>query len=315
MLFSKKGRQKPDAAAGPKDLSPVLHAADSLKSYQKELAHREVEALTELQQVGLSFSGVMHEADQFQEQLQGFGASFANVNGVAEQYTQVREEIGQTVSAAQSNVETLRDTSIQVEQAYHEMENTFTQLENAITEIRQCMDKIVNIADETNILAINASIEAARAGEKGKGFAVVAAKVKKLAEEIKGLMDEVDSGVYDVENGAKQLYGSIEDSRQVLGQSIETANTTYDSFHHIITAAERSVAVQSEISDVISSSQQSLHTICQFFDSMKQQYQEVTKHLHRASILGTLKSGMFEDMDNMLSQIPPIIQDYESKES
>ena len=100
MLFSKKGRRKPDAAAGPKDLSPVLHAADSLKSYQKELAHREVEALTELQQVGLSFSGVMHEADQFQEQLQGFGASFANVNGVAEQYTQVREEIGQTVSAA-----------------------------------------------------------------------------------------------------------------------------------------------------------------------------------------------------------------------
>ena len=96
MLFSKKGQRKPEAATGPKDLSPVLHAADSLKSYQKELAHREVEALTELQQVGLSFSGVMHEADQFQEQLQGFGASFANVNGVAEQYTQVREEIGQT---------------------------------------------------------------------------------------------------------------------------------------------------------------------------------------------------------------------------
>ena len=49
--------------------------------------------------------------------------------------------------------------------------------------------------------------------------------------------------------------------------------------------------------------------ICQFFDEITNQYQEVMRHIERAGNLGTTKSAMFEDMDNMLSQIPPIIHD------
>ena len=49
----------------------------------------------------------------------------------------------------------------------------------------------------------------------------------------------------------------------------------------------------------------------QFFDEIKVQYQEVVKHIRYASSLGTTKSAMFEDIDNMLSQIPPIIRDAE----
>lgn len=49
--------------------------------------------------------------------------------------------------------------------------------------------------------------------------------------------------------------------------------------------------------------------IYNFFDEIKMQYQEVVKHIDRASRLGTTKSAMFEDIDNMLSQIPVIIKD------
>lgn len=38
------------------------------------------------------------------------------------------------------------------------------------------------------------------------------------------------------------------------------------------------------------------------------------KHLRRASSLGTMKSAMFEDIDNMLSQISPMIQEMEQKQ-
>ena len=41
--------------------------------------------------------------------------------------------------------------------------------------------------------------------------------------------------------------------------------------------------------------------------SIKGQYQEVLKHISKATYLGTTKSAMFEDIDNMMSQIPPII--------
>lgn len=70
--------------------------------------------------------------------------------------------------------------------------------------------------------------------------------------------------------------------------------------------------MQTEISGVIGVSQQELQAICQFFDQIKDQYQEVVRHIDAASRLGTTKSAMFEDMDNMISQLAPVVNDFES---
>lgn len=309
-MFSKKGRKKSGQVYhDEKSLYPVLHVVGSLKEYEKELAQKEVESLFELGMVGNSFSGVLNEADHFQEQLQNFGQSFSNINEAAGQFAQVKAEISNTVCGAQEMVESLKETSEQVQQSYSAMESTFEQLQNAVKDIRRCMDKIVSIADETNILAINASIEAARAGEQGKGFAIVAEKVRELAKEIKELTDDVDAGVCNVENGANQLSDSITTSQQTLGQGVDVVNSTSESFQLISAAAEGASSVQSEISSVIESSQSNLQLICQFFDRIRNQYQEVVKHIERANRLGTTKSAMFEDVDNMLSQIAPIVKD------
>ena len=265
----------------------------------------------ELGRVEVSFSSVLGETDQFQEQLQDFGQSFSSINEAAGQFAQVREDITQTVSEAQERVEDLKETSSQVQASYSAMESTFEQLQTAVKEIQRCMGKIGSIADETNILAINASIEAARAGEQGKGFAVVAEKVRELAREIKELTDEVDTGVQNVEAGAIQLNKSIQVSQQTLGQGVDIVNSTSESFQQITEAAEGAASVQAEISNVIEDSQRALQVICQFFDGMKVRYQEVVKHIERTNNLGTTKSAMFEDVDNMLSQIEPIIRDTE----
>ena len=168
------------------------------------------------------------------------------------------------------------------------------------------------MADQTNILAINASIEAARAGAAGRGFAVVAEQVKSLAKEIKVLANEVDSGICDVENNAGQLSGRIVISQQTLGQGVGIVGQADESFRKITAAAEGAVSVQTEISGVIEASQRELQVIRQFFDEIKGQYQEVVRHIDSASRLGTTKSAMFEDMDNMISQIPPLVKDLES---
>lgn len=309
-----KRKSKPAASVREEtSLYPVLHIAGSLKEYQQELVKKEVASLWELSQVGSSFSGVLEGGDQFQMKLQDLGESFSSISETAEQFGQVRGEIGQAVSEARSQMEALGHNFMQVQHSYDAMTETFSHLENSIQGIQRSLGKIVSIAEQTNILAINASIEAARAGAEGRSFAVVAAQVKQLAGEIKDLAGEVDSGVNEVELRSKELSDSISSSQQTLGQGAGIVSQTEGSYEKITEAAEGAVSVQAGIAGVIEQSQQELRVLCQFFDQIKEQYQEVVKHIDSASRLGTTKSAMFEDMDNMISQLPPLVRDMETK--
>ena len=309
MLF-KNAQGLKEKRSKKKDLYPILYVTGSLKGYHKELVKNEVDSLNELSMVGSSFGNVLGEVEQFQGKLQDFGQTFFSINQVSGQFAAVKDGINQSVGQVQNEVEGLKSSSLQVKEHFSEMESTFDDFQMAVKKIKECTNKIVSIADQTNILALNATIEAARAGEHGKGFAVVADEVRNLAEEIKSLIAAVDSSINDVEQGTDKLNASINTSEQALDKSIDKMNETYEMFDKITEAAEGAVSVQDEISGVIDESQVALEELCGFFDRTKQQYQKVVYHIDRASRLGTTKSAMFEDIDNMLSQIPPIIEEY-----
>ena len=310
MLFYRdKDGKKGKKQGQEKDLYPVLYVMDSLKEYHTDLVHKEVESLQELSLVGSSFDSVLGETKRFQEQLENMGENFSSVTEATEQFAAVRDEIARSVGQAQNEVEILKTSSLEVEAHFGEMGSTFGALQESVEQIKQRMSRIVSIADQTNILAINASIEAARAGEKGKGFAVVAVEVKKLADQIKDLAAEVDSDIKNVERGTDKLSDSIDTSRQALGDSIGKVQETYEMFDQITQAAEGATSVQAQITGVIGESRSALDSLCGFFDKMRGQYQQVVKHITQASKLGTTKSAMFEDIDNMMSQIVPILQE------
>ncbi len=303
MKWKKKSQKK------TKSLYPVLYVTESLKDYQQALVQSEVSSLYELSMVSQSFGNVLKESENFRETLEGFEQTFSSINTVSGQFESVKDDISQSVVQAQTEVEELKKSSALVETYFDEMKSTFEAFELSLKEIKGCMNKIVSIADQTNILSLNASIEAARAGEQGKGFAVVAEEVKSLAEEIKNLVAAVDVSIGDVEQGADKLSTSIQTSHQALEQSLSKVDDTYEVFDNITQAAEGATTVQSEIYQVIDRSRTELQTLNSFFEVMKKRYQEVIQHINRASKMGTTKSAMFEDVDNMLSQIPPIIKE------
>ena len=302
MLLSKK-----------KDLYPLFHVSDSLKSYREELAVMEVSSLKELQEIESAFHAVLQENAVLKEKLHSFHDMFEEVGQISEQFADVKQDIEGSVNKAQTQVNGLRESAEQVSEHFDKIQDTFADFQESITQIRNCMRQIVTIANETNILAMNASIEAARAGEQGKGFAVVAGEVKRLASEIKLLVKNVDVSINDVNNGTDKMNLSISTSKMALGRSLDNVDMTYQMFDHITTAAGGAEKVQDQITGAMDASQRRLDEVTLSFEETERQYEVVREHIVRANELGTTKSSMFEDIDNMLSQVEPLVRDLEQK--
>lgn len=292
-------------------LYPVVHIANSLNEYKKELILKEVESLNELRGIRLSFQKVLKEDMALKEKLDTFNDVFTLVDNAAGQFAVVKDGITDKVGEVQQQVNGLKASSGQVQDCFSEIQDTFASFQEAIEDIKRIMKQIVKIADQTNILALNAAIEAAKAGEHGKGFAVVAGEVKSLADEIKGLAGMVDTGLDSVENGTGKMNESITASNRAMTHSMENVDRTYHMFDEIIKAAGSAEVVQKQIKNTVYSSQERLREFKQLFADTEAQYNEVVEHIDRASELNTTKSSMFEDMDNMLAQIIPIIDELE----
>lgn len=295
------------------DMHPVIHVADSIIEYQKQLAEREVESLDEMADIQKAFVLATKENERLKDQVQELSSVFADVGQIATSFDGVKNGIVDSVGEAQQKVDELKNSSKEVSRSFGEIKSAFAGVQMSVQQIKDCMQQIIAIANQTNMLALNASIEAARAGEQGRGFAVVANEVKNLAEEIKTLVSTVAGSISEVERGTTQLNNNIEESQSVFGKNVEDADAAYGVFEQIIKAADAAKEVQEEIGEVTQSSEKRLSDVKDCFDDQEQQLQKVLAHIERANDLGTTKSSMFEDMNNLVSQLAPIAKDIQNK--
>ncbi len=287
------------------DLFPMVHIANSVKSYQQELVRKEVASLEELHEIQESFEDVLARDEELKEQMRHFGNVFSELASAASQFERVKGDIARSVGSAQDQMDALQTSSQAVKGDFNEMRTIFDQLVESVNGIADYTHQITDIADQTNILALNASIEAARAGEAGKGFSVVAIEVKKLAEQIKVMVGAVESTIAQVNNFTDKVNHSMEATTEALDRNLENLEHARNEFDKINGAAGGADEVQQLIVTATGNADTELAQVNGNFDAISSQFQRVSDHISKANDLGTTKSVMYENIDNMLDQVEP----------
>ncbi|MBN2713491.1 MAG: HAMP domain-containing protein [Planctomycetes bacterium] len=160
----------------------------------------------------------------------------------AENATQANQLAVSARSAAESGTEQMQA-----------MVEAITEIRTSSQEITKIIKTIDDIAFQTNLLALNAAVEAARAGNHGKGFAVVAQEVRNLAARSA--------------KAAKETAGLIENSNNKVGNGVQIANKTSESFGQIVGAIGK---VADLVGEIASASNEQAHGISQVAKGLEQ---------------------------------------------
>lgn len=296
-------RQEPQ-----KDLHPVEYIVKCIDSYQKQLAINEVDSLMELREVQDSFGDVIRNNDDLKMRIGRFNEVFEHVGQSADEFAAVKDQVVAKVGVAQEKMEAMRTSSEDVKEQFDDMEAIFAEFRNSVDKIETSMKQIIGIANKTNILALNASIEAARVGEQGKGFAVVAIEVRDLAEQIKKLVGEVGVYLQDAGRESDNLSQSMKASQNAMKQSTSEVDEACSSFEEILDTVHGVEKVQQDITQAAENAEVEVQNIEQALNMVEEDYGSLLDHISRVDNLGTRKSVVFENIDNMISQIMPILK-------
>ena len=139
------------------DMHPVIHVADSIIEYQKQLAEREVESLDEMADIQKAFVLATKENERLKDQVQELSSVFADVGQIATSFDGVKNEIVDSVGEAQKKVDELKNSSKEVSRSFDEIKSAFAGVQVSVQQIKDCMQQIIAIANQTNIVRFSVS--------------------------------------------------------------------------------------------------------------------------------------------------------------
>lgn len=293
------------------DLDSVRAFGRFIAEQKQELQEEELSTSYELLAIRDSFDAVIEKEQAITTSVDNFKEQFSKVREITASFDQIIEKMISTADETHTNMGRVRDSSDSVENTIAAVQSVFTEFQNSFDEIQEKVNQINGIANQTNLLALNASIEAARAGESGRGFAVVADQVNKLSSDIKELVSSIGDSMGVLNANNSKLMSSIDETRQAMQESVKHVNETEEVVDNIKVVAgeiedgnKKMVTVFDECAGNVDAITESVRTSEEYFDKVDAAINDMGLNITR-------KGFIFENMENILEQTDPLINQIE----
>lgn len=290
-------------------LYPLEFMSDYLQERISHLSEEELISTNEINNIGKSFEVVLDKQMNIVNSINAFEDHLTELNQVSSSFTKSMQNISEIIHLAQIEIQSLTDNTYSINSSFELIENTFEQFLTSYTAIDEYTSSIISIANQTNLLALNASIEAARAGEAGRGFAVVAEEVKKLSTSIKELVENVNVSMANLKSDTTKLRDSLNESKVQLSNNDTYVNKTTTIFDDIKTEVEVTSQETMKLDHVIETSKGQMNQITKELSDSRGYYDKVSQNIENINNEIPEKGIIFEDINNMLLQIAPLIKE------
>lgn len=194
-----------------------------------------------LSNIGEEVLSFVTEMDATIEELRRTAQSTAEIS------SRVREDAAAGSDAVGKTVRGIQETSATTMQTAQVM----NELQRSIGQISQILNVIEEVTNKTNLLSLNAAIIAAQAGEQGSSFTVVADEIRELAERTRGSTKEISGIVKAIQQGSREVVGSMHEVVENVKQNVRLAQEAADSLSKIQKSAGRTWEMANQISTAL----------------------------------------------------------------
>lgn len=313
-MFRKKEKNKEQIKTTKIQLKSILDAVNFLDRKQNAVNREDVQAMHDMNAIEDVVEQLQGESNVIMDNVSQFNIQFVDIITVNEDLQNIADKIVDTSAEGNEKMSMLIQEIGNMKDSIQEIHEVLNNFVSAFGEIGKTAENITSIASQTNLLALNASIEAARAGEAGRGFAVVADEINSLASQTKELVDEMSGTMSNVKNKEGRLLECFQSMNRLVDSNVESAQDTQNAIQDFNMIAQEVRERTGQTVSHAQSAQKRAEDIQNQMEKEMEIYSTLDKTVYDLKMQLSRKSVLFEDIKNVLGQIPYVCNEYEQKE-
>jgi methyl-accepting chemotaxis protein len=287
----------------------VAQNMETLSSSVEETSNAVTEMTASIAHIASNTTNLTHQthrAIKFIEQsvssLEEIVKSIDTSKSLAQETSQDALEGQQAMEQVMTSMETIQQTISTAVEAITRFAQRSREIDTILAVIRE-------ITEQTSLLALNASIIAAQAGTHGRGFAVVAEEIKNLARGVTSSTKDIAAIVKSLQQETGTVVQTVHEGAEDVKQGMERTKQAQAVLNKILTSAQRSSSVVTEIADALYGLKTISHNVFSAMEQVNAMTDDITGATNQQKIGTSQINQAVLHINDMASQIQKATSD------